>query len=203
MTVARPEPLGWGAQVGYQESLASKPSAEQKWKLYFDAHAVELERVLARGFRHKGKTFRLSLPADRAEVSQEIWMEFFAMLLRGTVDPSRSRNGSVMPLLKSIAAGKISRHLSRQSRLVLTQLDGDDAPAQRQSSTAELRIQVRQVLGQLSPKERQVLLMTVEGHTCYAIGGTMNLNPSSVRRILRRIRMRLGDWLRDGGHDEG
>jgi RNA polymerase sigma-70 factor (ECF subfamily) len=62
---------------------------------------------------------------------------------------------------------------------------------------------VLQVLGQLPPRQRQVLAWTVDGYEPAEIAAELDMTPEAVRSSLRLARRAVAEYLRAGGDQNG
>jgi RNA polymerase sigma factor (sigma-70 family) len=146
------------------------------------------------------QTSRVLAPRfDPEDVVQDVFSAFFAEVVTGRRDVSEGQD--VWGLLVVIALNRV-RALANWHRAarrdVRRTLGGNlserlvgSVPAAEEWPLVELRIQTGEVLGQLTPTERRVVELRIEGHDVAAIAARVRVSTRTVERFLHRFRRRL------------
>jgi RNA polymerase sigma factor (sigma-70 family) len=152
---------------------------DSEFRVAFDARFAELFRLLDRYLGDE------SLAADVAQ-------ETFVRLYRRGEMPDDLRAWLVSVALNQ--ARDELRRRSRRSRLLQRRMDeeptADAAPSpEDELLLMEQRVMVRRALDALSPRERALLLMRVEGYSYRELAVALHLTETSVGTLLARARL--------------
>ena len=152
---------------------------DSEFRVAFDARFAELFRLLDRYLGDE------SLAADVAQ-------ETFVRLYRRGEMPDDLRAWLVSVALNQ--ARDELRRRSRRSRLLQRRMDeeptADAAPSpEDELLLMEQRAMVRRALDALSPRERALLLMRVEGYSYRELAVALHLTETSVGTLLARARL--------------
>jgi RNA polymerase sigma-70 factor (ECF subfamily) len=143
------------------------------------------------------QTSRVLAPRfDPEDVVQDVFSAFFAEVVSGRCDVPEGQD--VWGLLVVIALNRV-RALANWHRAarrdVRRTLGGDlserlvgSMPAPEEWPLVELRIQTGEVLGRLTPRERRVVELRIEGHDVAAIAACVRVSTRTVERVLHRFR---------------
>jgi RNA polymerase sigma factor (sigma-70 family) len=152
---------------------------DSEFRVAFDSRFAELFRLLDRYLGDE------SLAADVAQ-------ETFVRLYRRGEMPDDLRAWLVSVALNQ--ARDELRRRSRRSRLLQRRMDeeptADAAPSpEDELLLMEQRVMVRRALDALSPRERALLLMRVEGYSYRELAVALHLTETSVGTLLARARL--------------
>ncbi|HEY6794150.1 MAG TPA: RNA polymerase sigma factor [Kineosporiaceae bacterium] len=175
------------------ELIKDSGADPERFGALFDRHAAEIHRFLAR---------RVGVSMADDLVSETFLVAF---RLRARYDPSRA---DARPWLFGIATNLLRRHRRSEgahyrllARTGTDRLDGRDHAedvAERMTAAGEAR-QVAAALAALTPKERDVLLMSVWAGLSYdEIASALSIPVGTVRSRLNRARTRLRQVLDRG-----
>ncbi|MGH8961319.1 MAG: RNA polymerase sigma factor [Jatrophihabitantaceae bacterium] len=152
--------------------------------------------------RHAGAVYRYLARRVGQSVAEDLLSEVFlaAMDARMRVVPHAS--GSALPWLYGIAGNVLRAHLRRTTRREGTGHDQTmdwDAVDSRVDAEAK-RAQLRAALGQLTPGERELLLLVAwEGLTPAEAARALGINQVAARSRLHRARQRAQQSLATSG----
>lgn len=163
------------------------PSFNDRFTELFNEHHSRIYRYLDR------------LSGD-AELAADIAQESFARLYRRGSVPDRPEAWLITVALNLF---RNARSMRSRRRSLLTagraaQSLSDPAPDPSAAvAAAESRARVRAALGQMSERERSLLLLRAEGFAYRDIAATLDLNETSVGTLLARARRAFRDGCRD------
>jgi RNA polymerase sigma factor (sigma-70 family) len=147
---------------------------------------------------------------DPEDVVQDAFSALFVEVVTGGCEVFEGQD--VWGLLVVIALNRV-RALANWHRAarrdVRRTLGGDlserlmgAVPAPEEWPWVEIRLLIREVLGQLSPKERRVVELRIEGYTVAAIASGARVSARTVERVLHRFRSLLHEPHRAAVDDQ-
>lgn len=145
----------------------------------------------------------VSLVGDRA-IAEDLAQEVFLRLYRHPPDDIRTVGGWLHRVTTRIAYDHIRQksHLKRveQREFFTTMADANEPPSDVLVMRNQDRALVKQVLQQLSERDRQVLLLRYSGYSYQEIAEIINVKSETVGTVLRRA---LGRFKRQYHRQEG
>jgi RNA polymerase sigma-70 factor (ECF subfamily) len=147
------------------------------------------------------QTSRVLAPRfDPDDVVQDVFSAFFEEVVTGRRDVPEGQDA--WGLLVVIALNRV-RALANWHRAarrdVRRTLGGDlserlmgSMPGPEELPLVELRIQTGEFLGQLTPTERRMVELRIEGHDVAAIAACVQVSTRTVERVLLRFRRLFG-----------
>ena len=155
----------------------------------------------------KNRSADLAGRVDAEDIVQSVFRIFFRHASRGHYDVPAGED--LWKLLLVLALNKIRseriyhRAAKRDARLT-TAVTGHakilSAPSSQDNlATACLRIVVDEALGRLTPQQRTVVELRIDGHEVSEIAAKTNRSKRTVERLLQESRRKLRDLLPDGG----
>jgi RNA polymerase sigma-70 factor (ECF subfamily) len=171
-----------GSVLGARGDAAPAPMEEQEFRVLYEETAAALLAYLTRA-------------SGNAELAADLLQEAYFHLLRARNLPPEALGRR--KYLFRIASNLLHDHWRRSKR---------DSAAGRElaaegiaAGNAHLSSEVRAALGQLQPRERQMLwLAYVEQYDQREIAAIMGLRHGSIRTLLFRARHKLAGLLRSG-----
>ena len=169
---------------------AASSSFDARFTALFDAGFARLHRVLD----------RLSGDPDlAADIAQETFIRLYA---RGSLPDSP--DAWLISVAMNLLRNAMTSRKRRERLLSLVRgerLHSDPAPAAEDSALAEdARARVRRALDRLPERERQMLLLRVEGYEYREIALALGVNEASVGVMLARAKRAFRDRYEEASH---
>ena len=185
------------------ETLIDDQAFEEDEYIPYWADLWPSAELLAR----KNRSADLAARVDAEDIVQSVFRIFFRHASRGHYDVPAGED--LWKLLLVLALNKIRseriyhRAAKRDARLT-TAVTGHakilSAPSSQDNlATACLRIVVDEALGRLTPQQRTVVELRIDGHEVSEIAAKTNRSKRTVERLLQESRRKLRDLLPDGG----
>jgi RNA polymerase sigma-70 factor (ECF subfamily) len=164
---------------------AAEPAAlmeESEFRLLYERTARPIWAYLSRVSRD---------PSAADDLLQEVYHRYLR------ADPPEMDANSQKSYLFRIATNLLrDRARTARTHVELPEMPSGDRPADR----VEAKTDLRRALAQVNERERQILWMAyAEGFSHREIAGVIGVKEGSVRPILHRAKMKLGDLLRRKG----
>lgn len=139
---------------------------------------------------------------DAKEIAGECWVRLCKNACTLAAMTEHSRMAYVMRCVHNTSLDYLKRRAREESLLLLESLV-DPANVE---STVEMRDAVDRLLNMLTPRQRQIVRMKLDGHSLKEIARSLGISASGVRchwhRALDRMRPRLMQWERHNTSQE-
>lgn len=122
-------------------------------------------------------------PEDAEDLTQQSFLQLWAWLPGGKI---KNQRALIYRIAKNVKYDKFRKNaLLLESMLIPEEFDvGDNGDP---FSIVDLKLSVKK----LSPKEQQLLLLSLDGYNSTEIGKLLEISPSAVRTRLQKIRKKL------------
>lgn len=122
-------------------------------------------------------------PEDAEDLTQQSFLQLWAWLPGGSI---KNQRALIYRIAKNVKYDKFRKNsLLLESMLIPEEFDvGDNSDP---FGIVDLKMSVKK----LSPKEQQLLLLSLDGYNSTEIGKLLDISPSAVRTRLQKIRKKL------------
>jgi RNA polymerase sigma-70 factor (ECF subfamily) len=142
---------------------------------------------------------QLARRVEPDDIVQSVFRRFFRRVLQGDYDVPPGEE--LWGLLLVIAMNKIRteeafyRAAKRDVRLCAEAADPAQLPSRQDSDTAILQLCVEDALGQLSPQQRTMVELRIQGHEVAEIARQTGRSKRTIERNLQDVRARFRELL--------
>ncbi len=146
---------------------------------------------------------------DPEDVVQSVFRTFFRRVSHGMYDVPAGEE--LWQLLLVLALNKIRKlatyHRAKKRDVRKTQLAerlgpaAPDARSHDETSLLILRLLVTEVLDELTPSQRRIVELRIDGHAADEICQRTNRSKRTVERVLQRFRLKLSGLIHDSSND--
>jgi RNA polymerase sigma-70 factor (ECF subfamily) len=148
----------------------------------------------------------LAVRFDPEDVVQSVFRSFFRRANSGYYDVPES--GDLWRLLLVLALNKVRRlavHHRADKRNVKHTVSTEHLESLPDSSAGEdpeavriLELVVQEILAEMTPSQRQIIELRIEGHSIPVIAASARRSKRTVERILKNFREQISDLIADG-----